>query len=220
MKEKDIDIELRSEDFNDVLGGIPPWILRWGITTIAVFIVVLLVGSAIFKYPDTISSTITLTGTTPVAGVVAKTSGKLHKLYVEDNQRVKRHCFLAVIENPAKTEDIIKLKETLQKIDSNFDTIVLIPSQQLQLGNLQSLYSSFYLAMSEYRQFKELTYHLKKIELMKDRIVKNEIYYKNMLSQKKLTEEQCRISRQQYSRDSLLAIKGILAKEELEQSYS
>lgn len=220
MIEENKDIELRSEDFNDVLGGIPPWILRWGITTIAVFVIILLVGSAIFKYPDTISSTITLTGTTPVAGIVAKTSGKLQKLYVKDNQEVKKNSFLAVIENSAKTEDIISLKETLQKIDSNLDTIVLIPSKQLQLGNLQSLYSSFYLAMSEYRQFKELTYHLKKIELMKERIAKNESYYKNMIRQKRLSEEQSDISRKQYTRDSLLAIRGILAKEELEKSYS
>jgi HlyD family secretion protein len=41
-----------------------------------------------------------------------------------------------------------------------------------------------------------------------------------MLRQKNVSEEQIKISRQQYSRDSLLAIKGILSKEELEKSYS
>lgn len=214
------DIELRSEDFNDVLGSVPPWILRWGITAIAIVVIILLIGSAIFKYPDTISSTVTLTGTTPVAGIVAKTSGKLQKLYIENNQQVKTNSFLAVIENPAKTEDIIRLKETLLKINSNLDTIVLIPSQYLQLGNLQSLYSSFYLAMSEYKQFREIAYHLKKIDLMKERIAKNETYYNNMLRQKNVSEEQIKISCQQYSRDSLLAVKGILSQDELEKSYS
>ena len=52
------EIELRSEDFNDVLGSVPPWILRWGITAIAIVVIILLIGSAIFKYPDTISSTV------------------------------------------------------------------------------------------------------------------------------------------------------------------
>ena len=214
------EIELRSEDFNDVLGSVPPWILRWGITAIAIVVIILLIGSAIFKYPDTISSTVTLTGTTPVAGIVAKTSGKLQRLYVKNNQQVRTNSFLAVIENPAKTEDIIILKEALLKINSNLDTIVLVPSQYLQLGNLQSLYSSFYLSMSEYKQFKEIAYHLKKIDLMKERIAKNEIYYKNMLRQKNVSEEQIKISCQQYSRDSLLAVKGILSQDELEKSYS
>ncbi len=213
-------IELKSEEFQEVLGSIPPWILRWGITSIAVIIVVLLIGSAIFKYPDTISSTITLTGTTPVAGIVSKTSGKLQKLYVENNQQVKINNFLAIIENPAKTEDILTLKETLRRIDSNLDTIVLIPSEHLQLGNLQSLYSSFYLAISEYRQFKELAYHFKKINLMKERITQNETYYRNMLRQKNVSDEQISISRQQYARDSLLATRGVLSKEEQEKSYN
>lgn len=141
MSDEKQDIELRSEDFNDVLGEIPSWILRWGITMIACIVLFLLIGSAIFKYPDTISSTVTLTGTTPVSGIVAKTSGKLQELYVKNNQQVKMNSFLAIIENPAKTNDIVRLKELVQKIGADLDTIALTPSQQLQLGNLQSLYS-------------------------------------------------------------------------------
>lgn len=220
MSDEKQDIELRSEDFNDVLGEIPSWILRWGITMIACIVLFLLIGSAIFKYPDTISSTVTLTGTTPVSGIVAKTSGKLQELYVKNNQQVKMNSFLAVIENPAKTYDIVRLKELVQKIGADLDTIALTPSQQLQLGNLQSLYSSFYLTMSEYRQFKELAYHFKKIDLVKKRIIKNEVYYKNMLRQKELLETQIKISHQQYARDSILEAKGLISKEAIEISYS
>ena len=83
---------------------------------------------------------------------------------MENNQQVEANTLLAVIENPAKTNDVIRLKELVQQAENNLDTIALVPSQQLQLGSLQSLYSSFYLSMSEYRQFRELAYHLKKIE--------------------------------------------------------
>ena len=127
---------------------------------------------------------------------------------------------LAVIENPAKTEDIIRLKELLQQAESNLDTIALVPSGQLQLGSLQSLYSSFYLSMSEYRQFRELAYHLKKVDLVKVRIVKNEVYYTNMLKQKELSVAQAKIAHQQYARDSLLGVKGLVSKEAVEESYS
>ncbi len=220
MADKKPNIELRSEEFDEVLGGIPPWILRWGITVIACVVFILLIGSAVFKYPDIISSTINLTSTTPVAGVVAKSSGKLQELNVQNNQQVEAKTFLAVIENSAKTDDVIKLKEILQKLDSDLDTIALIPSQLLQLGGLQSLYSSFSLTMSEYRQFKELAYHLKKIDLMKGRITQNEIYYTNMLRQKDISEAQTKISYQQYTRDSLLGAKTLISKEEIERSHS
>ena len=180
----------------------------------------LMVGSAVFKYPDIISTTLTLTGTTPVSAVVARSSGKLQELYVENNQKVKANALLAVIENPAKTEDIIRLKELLQQAESNLDTIALVPSGQLQLGSLQSLYSSFCLSMSEYRQFRELAYHLKKVDLVKVRIVKNEVYYTNMLKQKELSVAQAKIAHQQYARDSLLGVKGLVSKEAVEESYS
>lgn len=220
MADKKKEIELRSEDFNEVLGEIPSWILRWGITVIACIVIVLLIGSALFKYPDTISSTITLTGTTPVSEIVAKTSGKLQELYVNNNQNMKRGEYLAVIENSAKTDDIIKLKNIIGNISNNLDTIALIPSQQLQLGSLQTVYSSFYLAVSEYRQFKELAYQSKKIGLVKERISKNEVYYRNMLRQKHLSNIQVKISHQQYTRDSLLGVKGVISKETTEESYS
>lgn len=220
MENRKPEIELRSEDFNEVLSAVPAWIVRWGITMIACVVLMLLVGSAVFKYPDIISSTVSLTGTTPVSAVVARTSGKLQELYVENNQQVQANTLLAVIENPAKTNDIIRLKELVQQAESNLDTIALVPSQQLQLGSLQSLYSSFYPSMSEYKQFKELAYHLKKIDLVKARIVQNEAYYTNMLKQKELSAVQTEIAHQQYARDSLLGVKGLISKEAVEESYS
>ena len=104
------DIELRSEEFQEVLGA---WILRWGITVLAAVVVILLIGSAIVKYPDVIPAQIVLTGSTPPAAIVAHASGKLKELYATDNKDVKTGEYLAVIDNPAETKDIINLKNYL-----------------------------------------------------------------------------------------------------------
>jgi len=48
-------IELRSQEVQDVLGKVPPSILRWGITVIAMVLIVLLVGAYLFKYPEIVS---------------------------------------------------------------------------------------------------------------------------------------------------------------------
>lgn len=212
-------IELRSEEFQEVLGEVPPWILRWGITAVAIIIVILLIGCSIFKYPDTISSSITLTAATPAVSVVAKTSGKLYKLYVDDNQTVKAGEYLATIENPAQTEDVLRLKEYLSTLKIS-DSFELIPPAQMKLGALQSLYASFYLTLSDYKQFVSSNYHLKKIEFVKERIKQNEDYYTNMLRQKKLVEQQYNISEIQFSRDSSLTKKGAFSQKELENSYN
>jgi len=119
-------IELRSEEFQEVLGSVPPWILRWGITVLAIVIVILLIYSAIVKYPDVIPSQIVLTGSTPPATIVAHASGKIKELYAKDNQEVKTGDYLAVIDNPAKTSDILYLKNYLSNVQiSNSQLLTL-----------------------------------------------------------------------------------------------
>ena len=149
-----VEIELRSEEFQEVLGSVPPWILRWGITVLAVVVVILLIGSAVVKYPDVISAQITLTGSTPPATIVAHTSGKIKELYVKDNQEVKTGEYLAVIDNSANTEDILFLKNYLDSLtgdcgsslrcarnDTTFhlSPLTLPPSPSPSLGALQQL---------------------------------------------------------------------------------
>ena len=132
-------IELRSEEFQEVLGTVPPWILRWGILILAVFTVILLIGSAIFKYPDVISAQITLTGTQPPATIVARSSGKLKELFVADNQEVKTGEYLAVIDNPARTEDVLELKEYLDCFITAFFAMTSGESTSLRGGTEPAL---------------------------------------------------------------------------------
>ena len=215
----DSQIELRSEEYQEVLGHVPSWILRWGITGLAAIVGVLLVGSAVFKYPDTISSSMTLTGTTPAASVMAQASGKLRTLYVKDDQAVSQGQMLAVIDNPARTDDVGALKDYLSQIPS-LDALENLPPKELTLGDMQSLYASFYLTLTEYIQFKSLDYYPQKIAFTRERIRRNEASYNDYLRQKELTEQQAGLTRQQYMRDSLLNKSGVLSREDLERSMA
>lgn len=48
-------IELRSEEVQEIMGRVPPWILRWGITVIGIVMLILFIGACLFSYPETIS---------------------------------------------------------------------------------------------------------------------------------------------------------------------
>ena len=56
MEKGNKDIELRSEEVQEVMGQVPAWIVRWGITLLFLVVVALLVGSCFFKYPVKIMS--------------------------------------------------------------------------------------------------------------------------------------------------------------------
>ncbi|MDR0799305.1 MAG: HlyD family efflux transporter periplasmic adaptor subunit [Dysgonamonadaceae bacterium] len=209
-------IELRSEEFQEVLGATPSWILRWGIIILAIILFILLIGSTIFKYPDTISAEMTLTGTAPAVAVVAKTTGKVQELNVNDNDEVHVGDYLAVIENAAQTDDILQLKSYLKIcMDSG---AVFLPAKELKLGNLQSLYSSFYLVLTEYNEWIRLQYYPQKKEALKNKMNQYQSYCTRLTNQRNLVAEQLQISRRQYERDSVLYLKNVIAKEELESA--
>lgn len=47
-------INLRSEEVQEIMGRIPTWIERWGITAIGLLLMIILAGAALFPYPDTL----------------------------------------------------------------------------------------------------------------------------------------------------------------------
>lgn len=218
-KNKIENIELRSEAFQEILGNVPHWILRIGIYIITFILVVLIVGSIIFKYPDTISTTIKLTGSTPTSAVVARSSGKIKELYVNNDQIVKKKDYLAIIENTASTKDILILKQFILQLNIGFNTTITIPPKDLNLGSIQSLYSNFYTTLCDYNELFQLDYYNQKIDLMKNRILKYTNYYKNIAGQRRIVEDQMTLNKSQFKRDSLLFEKDIISKEQLENTH-
>jgi HlyD family secretion protein len=217
MVQTNANIELRSEEVQEVLGTIPPWILRWGITTLFVIVLVLLIGSWFFKYPDTISATMTLTGEMPPAGIIAKTNGRIKELYVEDKQQVKKNEFLAVLENPASTSDMLLLKNNIEKLIQMPDFAVDFPKQELKLGVVQNVYTSFIRSLNAYQKFVELNYYPQKITAIEERIVKHQHQHQNLERQQNISEQQHVIAGKLYSRDSTLFQMKAISQEALEK---
>lgn len=53
--EKMEEINLRSEEVQEIMGRIPSWTERWGITVIGLVVVTLLAGTALFPFPDSLT---------------------------------------------------------------------------------------------------------------------------------------------------------------------
>lgn len=174
MDEKDKTIELRSEEVQEVMGMVPSWIIRWGITLLAGVVVLLLVGSCFFRYPDVISTRMTLTSREPVAALVARNSGKISRLYVKDGAMVQRGELLAVLENPAVTDDVLVLEKDLLSFFLYPDSLLIVfnENRKLLLGEIQSAYSIFLSDLHEYRNYQTLDYYPQKINILEKQLDK------------------------------------------------
>jgi len=216
VKKEHKEIEVQSEELHEVMGKIPPWILRQGITVLFVIIIVILIGSYFFKYPDVIPTEMTLTGRYPVAQVVSRASGKISELYFLDGQSVSKNTRLAIIENSASTEDVLFLKLLLEQHRNNPDSILMIvrkdiEKKELSLGDIQPAYSSFMNSLNEYDNYYSLNYYSKRIENTGNQIQKYHIYYANQQRQHAVVEKQYLLAVQQYSRDSVLHKQGVIS---------
>ena len=156
MEQQYKDIELRSEEVQEVMNRVPPSILRYGIGILATIVGVLLIGSALFSYPETVQVEVTLSPQNPPAYIKCIGGGKLERLYVANGQTVKKGDVLAVMENVASTEDILRLRECLadwQAKEARLERLETVFFHRLpRLGSVQGAYASCLLAWNNYLQ--------------------------------------------------------------------
>lgn len=215
-------IELYSEEVQEILGNPPKGILSWGMILLFSVIVLLLFGSWLFKYPDIIVSEITVTTENVPANLVAKSPGKITGLFVEDNELVKKDKIIAVIENPAVTNDVIILNQILKEFDSenwlNEQILNKISNPGFVLGEIESSFSSFRSKLEEYIRFTERNYSVRKIASIENQMAKYNRLISQMKAQVAIQMEDLAIANDQYNRDTLLKFQKVLTPSDLELS--
>ncbi|MCK4661859.1 MAG: HlyD family efflux transporter periplasmic adaptor subunit [Bacteroidales bacterium] len=223
MEEKN-KIEIRSEEVQEILGHIPSWMVRSGISAIFVVIIVLLIGSWFFKYPDVIQSNIIITTENPPAELVAKTNGRIEHLFVKDSQNVQYNQLLAVIENPANFNDIIFIDKTLDSLKpliNIYDTSVIqFLIKDFEFGEIQSFFSSFLKAYTDYKNLFELNYYPKKIESVNEQIAMSHLYYDHLSLQRNILEKEYQIAKKDFERSKHLFEQKVISDVEFENSES
>jgi multidrug resistance efflux pump len=224
MAKQNKDIELRSEEVQEVMGEIPPGIVRWGITAIFIIIAILLIGSFIFKYPDVVTATVTLTTEEPPASVIARATGKIDEICVRNNQPVKKGTQLGVIQNPANTADMLLLIQRMKQWKAmHLDLVAakqLFNDRPLQLGSVQTSYATFLSALREYSDFKQLHYYPNKITLQTEQVEHQHQNLAEMKQQEKLMKMQLETAFSTFKRDSLLYKKGVVSQEDYDSGKS
>lgn len=216
------EIELRSEEVQEVMNHIPSWILRWGIAVLFCIVIILLIGSYLFKYPDVVEAEITVSTQNPPAYVVAKITGRLNELCVENGSAVRKDALLGVIENSAKTEDLFWLKERMRRWEAQgfvlSATEQLFDGQYLQLGEVQSSYASFVSVLKDYVSFIKQDYYRKKLENSWKFLENQKAYYQLAEKQFQLGRQEQALIKRIYERDSILYRRNAMIAAEYDES--
>ena len=160
-------VNIRSDEVNEIMGKIPSAIVRYGITVIATVIVAIIAFSFFFRYPDIIYGSFVIQTSNPPAFLLARSSGKIQSLFVDDNDSVKNGETLAIVENPTDYESYKCLKQLLLinpepiRVPFIWDSL---GANSGKLGDLQVPFASWLKAIDDYRSFISISAHRKKRE--------------------------------------------------------
>lgn len=192
--------------------------VRWGTVLIFSIILMLFFISWFIKFPDIITSEIIITTTIPPERIVAKTSGIIDVILVENKAFVKKDTYLAVIENAANYKDVLLLKNTIEKFDINNlnKDFPLSKLENLQLGEIEN---SFAIFKKDYIS-NDFNTNMQPFQLENNSQKTEKIQIKErlnlLLEQKKINEQELKLQKSEINRYTFLNSKGVISDQEFE----
>lgn len=222
MTEANKNIEIRSEEVQEIMGTPPKWIIRWGIVIISAVVLILITGSYFYKYPDIIEARVTIVSENPPISIVARSDGKLDKIFVADKQEVSANTILGIIENPADYEDVYALINDLNLIQSYFNSPEkfndLKFGNDYSLGLYHSYYSTFISQLNDVQTFYSLNPFDQKIQSLNNEVAGYQNYISKSREQISVLRQNYELANSQYFRDSLLNARNVMSDVILEKS--
>jgi multidrug resistance efflux pump len=214
---KEKGFELRSEEVQEILTRFPHWMIRWGSLVILFILLSLFAVAYMIKYPDIVSTQIIITTHTPPQKVVARVSGKIESILVQDKMRVQKNTPLAVIENSASYKDVFLLKSILDTLNLKS---IQFPFEKLKLAQLGEVENAF-AAFQKESLAQDLNLDLKPYQVEGNAQTYESIQLKErlglLLSQKDINQSELQLQKSDLDRYEILYKKGIIATQEIEK---
>ena len=219
---EDSKIEIRSGEVQEILGGVPSRMVRYGIMVFAAIFSLIVIFSFVFHYPDILRSKIVVTTENPPATLVARATGKIERLFVKDKENVEAGDMVALIENPSNYFDILQLENLINELQPSFDTLNFTPDvrlkRALQLGPVQEYYSQFLTKFQELQEFTKRNYYLLREESYREQAKNARILYDRMWERKVAIDKEYQIKQRNYERQKKLVAGEVIATTELEKA--
>ncbi|WPP51757.1 HlyD family secretion protein [Catalinimonas niigatensis] len=210
-----------SEYLQEVLATPPHWVIRWGQFGIFLLVIILLTLSWMIRYPDRISGKLLITTANPPIGIIAKTDGYIIDLLVADHDKVEEGEVLAIIQNPARYEDVVELRMTLQQLNTNNLAGTLADSLVFpiyQLGSMQSNYSQLQTAWSAYEQYQKLRPHYQERLSLERQLIQHQQLLVQKQAEQALLDRKSELIEKDFLRNKQLYTTQSIAEKALEIS--
>ncbi len=211
-------IELRSEEVQEILTKVPHWMIRWGNVFFLSLILMLMLISWFVKYPDIIPSEATITTQIPPQKEYAQITGNIDAILVKDNQKVVRNEPLAILENTANYKDVYKLKSMIDTITVNSKSFSF-PIDSLPilfLGDIESQFALFENSYIQYKLNKDLQPFSNEALANQYSISELNRRLQSLKSQRDINKTELEFTQKDLNRQKILFEKGVISAQDYE----
>ncbi len=217
------DIDLRSEEVQEILNAPPSWLIRWGIAVLLSLILLLLVISNLVKYPDVIPGAVVLTTQNPPIKIVANSSGRLSKLFLQEGELVASGDIIAEIENPVTTQGVEYMKRLMSQLKvflSNPNVPIQFLDSGYVFGNMQTEYNELKKSCIDYHQWITDAYRKEQVQSLELKIRQYDQLIDITKRQTRFSIQELANTEEKYKSDQMLFKEGVLAKLQFFQEES
>lgn len=204
------------EQIQYLLGNPPSWMMRYGISTMAGFFVLLLSLAYFIRYPDVVEAKIVLTTANPPIRIMARTGGRITELLVTEKELVQKDQVLAVIENTDNRRDVLRLETWLNSANIQQENL----PEGLTLGSLQAAYSTLSQHWNDYHYFSTNPGIPQRIAAIYQQTDRLQDINTNLSQQKAIMEQEFVLTTKERDRQAKLFADKVISELEYEKSES
>lgn len=212
-------------EIEEIISNKPPYIVRWG--TVYFFLLLLMLGliSWFIKYPDIVIAGATLNSVNAPQEVITRTDGKLTKILIKENEKVKNGEVLGYMESIAKPESVNAIGLQIDSIanligEGKTDQILKFFPSNLQalkkdnntdLGELQASYQTFIQSFISFRDYISNGFYLQKKRMLNIDMQSIRKLHAILINQKKLFQQDLQLSDETFKANKWLAKQKVIS---------
>lgn len=215
-----------TDDMQDIITAVPGWLLRWGISLFFGVLVLIVLLGALIKYPDIVNAQLKVDSPNSPKPVVAKVSGKLVQLLVNEKQAVTDGQPLAYLESTADHDKVLTLLTSIkllqQQVAQNkpLNNLVVTQADNAQLGELQAAYQAFSQEYLAYKSTIDNGFLVKKKAYLQKDLSNLSAQQQQLTTQKAIEQRDFSLTNDEYEMHKKLAQQKVETKAELRQEES
>ncbi|GEP90164.1 Multidrug resistance efflux pump [Chitinophaga terrae (ex Kim and Jung 2007)] len=208
--------DANSEEVGDIMGKMPSWANRWGISITSILLLMVLISTYFIRFPETLDAKVIVSSSAPPVKMVSRSSAPIQKLLVGNNDLVREGDILCILSNSSKYGDVELVAKYATLIDTSITLVEVkdklhIPSG-LQLGELQTQYTELLQSIQQYKFFLSQNTYKAKVEYLVSQSNLQTRLIGELEKKSHLLKEQLDLGHQHFEIDSGLALEKVISR--------